>query len=92
MVSHIQDKEDESRIKEVLRMIINEVLNLSTAFILAFMTLLIIAAIMLAMDKEDTANSMAEYAYYFLVAGVILELIKMAIEGDMECSQEDNCS
>ena len=44
-------------------------------FIIAFMILLILAAIYLAIGLEPVANKLAEYAYYMLVVGVILELI-----------------
>lgn len=43
-------------------------------FILAFIILLILAAIHLAVGMEDQANKLAEYAYYMLVIGVVLEL------------------
>ncbi|BAN90214.1 hypothetical protein [Aeropyrum camini] len=43
-------------------------------FALAFMALLLMAAVALARGSEDLANRLAEYAYYSLVAAVVLEL------------------
>jgi len=48
--------------------------NWGAPFIIAFTTLLITAATYLALGNEATANKLAEYAYYSLVAGVLLQL------------------
>jgi len=48
--------------------------NWGAPFIIIFMTLLIIAAVALTIGLEDIANQLAEYAYYSLVIGVILQI------------------
>ncbi|MCS7385828.1 MAG: hypothetical protein NDF55_03670 [archaeon GB-1867-005] len=48
--------------------------NWGAPFIITFMILLITAAAYLALGNELTANKLAEYAYYNLVAGVLLQL------------------
>ena len=49
--------------------------NLGAPFIFLFMALLVLAAGELAMGREYVANELAVYAYYALVAGVILQLV-----------------
>ena len=49
--------------------------NWGAPFITAFMTLLLTAAGYLAAGLEKTANLLAEYAYYNLVIGVVLQLV-----------------
>jgi len=49
--------------------------NWGAPFIIVFMILLLIAAGNLAYGFEDAANSLAIYAYYALVLGVVLQLI-----------------
>jgi len=49
--------------------------NPQALFVIPFMALLIFAAAKLALGDEDTANRLAEYAYYQLVAGVATALI-----------------
>ena len=63
------------------------------AFALVFMILLIMAAAMLAMNHEDYANLLAEYAYYSLVVSVVSLLIVTAKEGGEEegDEKEDGC-
>jgi len=48
--------------------------NWGAPFIITFMILLSSAAIYLTMGNESLANKLAEYAYYALVVGVILQL------------------
>jgi len=48
--------------------------NWGAPFIIVFMILLIAAAGSLAVGNELLANELAIYAYYFLVAGVILQI------------------
>jgi len=48
--------------------------NWGAPFIIAFMMLLIIAAIYLSIGNEAYANEIAIYAYYALVIGVFLQL------------------
>ncbi len=57
-------------------------------FIVAFVVLLVLAAIYLAIGRENEANVLAEYAYYALVAGVVLELVAAVKEGD--CGSGDS--
>ena len=49
--------------------------NWGAPFIITFMTLLLTAAGYLVAGLEKTANLLAEYAYYNLVIGVVLQLI-----------------
>ncbi|GBF09150.1 hypothetical protein apy_08750 [Aeropyrum pernix] len=51
-------------------------------FALAFMALLLMAAVALARGSEDLANRLAEYAYYSLVAAVLLELASTILSRD----------
>ncbi len=52
--------------------------------VIAFMVLLMMAAGWLALGLEGTANKAAELAYYFLVAGVALQLYATLKEGEAE--------
>lgn len=49
--------------------------NWGAPFILGFMILLMVAASSLAIGLDFLANEVAIYAYYALVAGVILQLV-----------------
>jgi len=49
--------------------------NWGAPFIIVFMVLLIVAAVFLALGFEFLAERLAEFAYYFLVAGVVLQLV-----------------
>jgi hypothetical protein len=49
--------------------------NCGGPFILCFILFLIVAALFLAKGVEPVANEIATYAFYFLVAGVVLQLI-----------------
>jgi len=49
--------------------------NWGAPFIIAFQVLLVFAAGYLATGAEAVANELAVYAYYSLVAGVILQLV-----------------
>ncbi|MHA1594146.1 MAG: hypothetical protein ACTSXX_05315 [Candidatus Baldrarchaeia archaeon] len=51
--------------------------NLGAPFVMAFMALLITAAVFLAVGDEDFANTLAVYAYYNLVIGVVLQLVAL---------------
>lgn len=68
-------------IREMLRIKIPERLrnylkeNWGAPFVIAFMILLIVAAVYLSLGIETTANDIATYAYYSLVIGVFLQLI-----------------
>lgn len=48
--------------------------NWGALFIILFMVLLILSALELYLGLEDQANNTAVYAFYFLVAGVILQV------------------
>ena len=49
--------------------------NLGAPFIIGFMLLLMVAAGSLSMGLDVLANEVAVYAYYALVAGIVLQLI-----------------
>lgn len=49
--------------------------NWGAPFIIGFVLLLVIAAISLSMGFNALANSVAVYAYYALVAGVVLQIV-----------------
>lgn len=49
-------------------------------FILAFMVLLVVAAVLLAVGWENLANRCAEVAYYCLVIGVVGRLVELVLE------------
>ena len=49
--------------------------NPGAPFIIAFQVLLCICAVMLAIGREQGANALAVYAYYSLIAGVVLQLV-----------------
>ncbi len=51
--------------------------NLGIAFVVAFIIMLTSAAIALALGSEVLANKMAEVAYYFLLIGVVTQLIEV---------------
>ncbi|MEM2405815.1 MAG: hypothetical protein QXR05_11835, partial [Candidatus Methanomethylicia archaeon] len=57
------------RIKQYFRV------NWGAPFIIAFMILLVAAAYYLSLGFEGEANSIAVYAYYMLVLGVVLQLV-----------------
>lgn len=50
--------------------------------VIAFMALLVAAAIELGLGFEGGANKLAELAYYYLVAGVLIELYDAVRSGD----------
>jgi len=49
--------------------------NWGVPFVLGFMVLLVVAAVCLAFGLEWLANEVAVYAFYSLVAGVVLQLV-----------------
>ena len=49
--------------------------NWGAPFIVGFMLLLVVAAASLSMSLAVLANEVAIYAYYALVAGVVLQLV-----------------
>jgi len=62
--------------------------NLGAPCIIGFMTLLLSCAVLLSMGHTLQANTIAEYAYYLLVIGVILQLVSFTKEG--RAKQEEN--
>jgi hypothetical protein len=55
--------------------------NPGTPFILAFMVLLISATALLVTSKTNEANSIAEYAFYSLVLGIVIQVGVVLREG-----------
>jgi hypothetical protein len=55
--------------------------NPGTPFILGFMVLLISAAALLIANKTNEANSIAEYAFYSLVLGIVIQVGIVVREG-----------
>jgi len=45
-------------------------------FIIDFILLLMLAAVLLVYKKEAGANMVAEYAYFVLVIGVLIQLVQ----------------
>jgi len=64
--------------------------NWGAPFIIAFMILLIIAAIYLSIGNEAYANEIAIYAYYALVIGVFLQLASYIKYAKKEEKQTSN--
>ena len=58
--------------------------RLGATFIIAFIIVLVVAAVLLALNDEEDANKLAEISYYMLVLGVILQLILLAKYGERE--------
>jgi hypothetical protein len=55
--------------------------NPGTPFILAFMVLLISAAALLIANNTNEANIIAEYAFYSLVLGIVIQVGVVVREG-----------
>jgi len=49
--------------------------NLGAPFIITFMIMLMMCAGLLIANMEDSANTLATIAYFFLVIGVLLQFI-----------------
>ena len=84
--------------KRIASLMIREVRkNPGAPFIVAFIYLLLLASIYLALGNEGAANLLAEYAYYSLVIGVLLELVSVIRsrpseeEADEEETTQQNC-
>jgi len=60
--------------------------NWSAPFVLGFLVLLVVAAVFLAAGLEWWANEVANYAYFALVAGVVLQLVWFLKYGEKEGS------
>lgn len=50
--------------------------NPSAIFVVNFIALLMLAAVLLIYKKEAEANIVAEYAYFVLVTGVLIQLVQ----------------
>jgi len=55
--------------------------NLGAPFVIGFQVLLLVAAGFLVLGNSALANEVAVYAYYSLVAGVVLQLISFVRQG-----------
>ncbi len=62
--------------------------NPSAIFILDFILLLMFAALLLIYRREREANLVAEYAYFILVAGVLVQLVQYVRENRGEAAQQ----
>jgi heme/copper-type cytochrome/quinol oxidase subunit 4 len=58
--------------------------NWGAPFILAFIALLIVAAVSLAIGSSSLADDVAVYAYFSLVVGVVLQLVCFLKYGEKE--------
>ena len=65
-----------------LKKYLNE--NLDFPFIIGFMILLVLCAIFLSLGYSTQADKTAEYAYYLLVLGVILQFLKFVKEDEVK--------
>jgi len=65
--------------------------NLGVLFIIVFQILLLSCAFLLIRGYSDLANGVAIYAYYFLVIGVVLQLVSFLHQrnGEEEPSVEE---
>ena len=58
--------------------------NFESPFIIGFMILLVLCAIFLSLGYSTQADKTAEYAYYLLVLGVILQLVQIVKEDEVK--------
>jgi len=56
--------------------------NPGAPFIIAFQVMLIVCAVLLAVGNETVANELTIYAFYCLVAGIIIQFIVFLKHGD----------
>ncbi|RLE57203.1 MAG: hypothetical protein DRJ40_02475 [Thermoprotei archaeon] len=77
-----------SHLKQVSRYL--QSIGIPGLFIVAFMVLLISAAVYLAIGEEARANELATYAYYCLVIGVIGRLIELIYQERRERKRRGN--
>jgi len=59
-------------------------------FILVFVGLLVTATLFLCMNNDTFAEKLAEYAYYSLVAGILLQCIAVVIKNGEKTSSSSN--
>ena len=62
--------------------------NPGAPFIMGFMTFLLSCAVLLSTGHTPQADKIAEYAYYLLVIGVIIQFVSFIKEG--RTKQEEN--
>ncbi len=51
--------------------------SLGTAFVIAFIVLLLAAAVSFSYNDQNLANQLSEYAYFSILIGVILKAISL---------------
>ena len=66
--------------------------NPGTPFILGFMILLVTAAALLVAGKTDEANNFADYAFYSLVIGIVIQIGVAVKEGRKHPLTNDHSS
>ena len=63
--------------------------NWGAPFVLAFMGLLMVAAALLIVGLSWSAEAVGNVAYFFLVAGVVLQLLCFRRRGDKDVGGDD---
>lgn len=81
-MDRIKIKVNSLKIKRYLRE------NLGTPFIIGFQVLLLVCAFLLVKGNSVMADEVVVYAYYLLVAGVLLQLICFYKDGEKEEQEE----
>jgi len=81
-MDRIEIKVNSLKIKRYLRE------NLGTPFIIGFQVLLLVCAFLLVQGNSIMADEVVVYAYYLLVAGVLLQLICFYMDGEKEEQEE----
>jgi hypothetical protein len=64
--------------------------NPGTPFVVAFMILLLSAAALLAIDRPNEADNVANYAFYSLVLGIAIQVIVTIRESRKHSHPGDN--
>ena len=64
--------------------------NPGAPFIVAFQIMLVTCAILLASGQEEAANGLAVYAFYSLVAGVLLQFVAFLKYGKEESASPED--
>ena len=63
--------------------------NWGSPFVLAFIVLLLASAVILSEGQSDLANTLAIYAFYALVIGVVLQIVS-SVEYRMDKRKSGN--
>lgn len=63
--------------------------NWGAPFVLGFMVLLVVTAVLLSLGLDLLANELALYTYYALVAGVVLQLVSFLKQGNKGSASHD---